>query len=139
MPSSPLNPPQQKVAYWGPDAGEEEENYGPKSSNLSFGNDVGSSVHWVESGYLPKLRALLDGPFPIHAHGYVEGTLCTGDAECEHNCINNKCSGGSHRLQPGETCMADDDCDSGDCHWWREVCVVSSLKRVSPALREQKI
>jgi len=134
MPSSPLNPPQQKVAYWGPSAGKEEENFGPESSNLSFGNDVGSSVHWVETGYLPKLVALLEGPFPIQAHGYVEGTLCTGHDECEHKCIKSKCTGGSQLLKPGEACTADDDCESGNCHWWYETCRSSSLRVVSPAL-----
>jgi len=136
MPSSPLNPQQSKVAYWGPNDGEEEENYGPESSNLSGGNDVGSSVHWVETGYLPKLVALLEGPFPITAQGYVEGTLCTGDSECEHNCINNKCTGGSHLLALGDECTDDDDCESGSCSYWREVCVNPWLKYVawSPAL-----
>lgn len=130
--ASPLNPSQQQVAYWGPSAGHEEEIYGPESDNLSTSNDVGSSVHWVETGYFPKIKALLDGPFPIHTNGYVEGTLCTGDAECEHNCINSRCSGGSHRLPEGETCEADDDCESGNCDWWWERCTGSSLKRVSP-------
>jgi len=136
MPSSPLNPQQTKVAYWGPSAGMEEENYGPRSSNLSTGNDMGSSVHWVETGYLPKLVALLEGPFPIRVHGYVEGTLCTGDSECEHNCINDKCSGGSHLLALGDDCTDDDDCESGKCSYWWEECVEPWFKYVmwSPAL-----
>lgn len=135
MVSSPLNPPQHKVAYWGPDAGEEEENYGPASSNLSFGNDVGSSVHWVETGYLPKLVALLEGPFPIRTDGYVAGTLCTGDADCEHNCINNVCTAGSQLLQLGDECTDDDDCESGSCSWWRGTCVSALMKYVwTPAL-----
>ena len=123
MISSPLVPQQSNVAYWGPNEGKAEENYGPTFNDLAFfANSMGSSIHWVETGYLPKLKALMNGPFPIDVSGYIDGTRCTGDAECSSKaCVGNTCGLAS----AGESCSEHSDCESGHaCDW--QISIMSS-------------
>jgi hypothetical protein len=118
-----LNPPNNNLVYFSKEeAAEVEENYGPDSGNLSTGNSAGGSVHWVETGYLPKLKQLaLYGPFPLNVDGYVDGTACAGDHDCKNHCASGYCASGSRGCdaalgRPLEcTCESNGQCDSGDC------------------------
>lgn len=105
---------QHNLAYFSKDQIKLEETYGPSTSDLSMGNSVNFGVHIM---YLPKMHRMLEhGSFPLDVTGYVPGTPCTGDAECQFMCIDNVCAADGAALHPdGAACVAHDDCESGDC------------------------
>jgi len=107
---------QYDVAYFSKEQIDVEETYGPSPGDLDMLNGVNLGVHIM---YLPKLdRLLKHGSFPLDVTGYVPGTPCTGDAECQFMCISRVCAlEGARRLPDGTVCEQDSDCESDRCTW----------------------
>jgi len=88
-------------------------------------NVLGFEAHSMISttaypGYLDRLEALMaNGTYPIRNNGYVAGSLCSEDKECE----STHCGAETHfsfKRCIGINCKTDDDCvtdrcDSGMC------------------------
>jgi len=107
---------QYDVAYFSKEQIDLEETYGPSPGDLDMLNGVNLGVHIM---YLPKMdRLWKNGSFPLDVTGYVPGTPCTGDAECQFMCISRVCAlEGARRLPDGTVCEQDSDCESDRCTW----------------------
>ena len=105
---------QHSVAYFSKDQLDLEQTFGPVASRVTFGNGKNGGAHVM---YLQKLYKMLeDGPFPLDTSGYVAGTPCLGDAECQLTCLEEVCASaekGAH----GASCFRDSDCQSNRCNW----------------------
>jgi len=111
-----FTPKQYNVAYFSKDQITLEETYGPGRGDLSSGNDV--EGNWgVHSMYNLKMYDILaNAEFPLDVSGYIPGTQCTGDEECQFECIDNVCAQeGADLLPDGAMCAEHNDCASGDC------------------------
>ena len=66
-------------------------------------------------GYLDRLDALMtNATYPIRNNGYVAGSLCSQDKECE----SNTCAAETHftfNRCVGRNCNSDEDCDTNRC------------------------
>lgn len=95
-------------------------------SNLDISNDKGTelfSAHFLAI-YLSKLLFLeQSGPDPIPVDGYIDGTQCQADFECQSfassdddgGCIRNVCATEKKQTSIGDFCEEGKDCQTGRC------------------------
>jgi len=109
-----FTPEQYNVAYFSKDQVMLEETYGPDGDHFGMRNDVNWGVHSMYN--LKMYKMLANAEFPLDVSGYIPGTKCTGDEDCQFECIDGVCAPeGADLLPDGSTCAENDDCASGDC------------------------
>lgn len=80
------------------------------------GNSRAFSAHKTQS-YVSKIIFLIgNGEDPIYVDGFIVGTQCQVDFECQEAnrpCFRNICGG--TLVSNGERCGSDNECESGKC------------------------
>ena len=98
------------VAYLGLDV---QEYLHPIASGIEAHFMVNGSTPYP--GYEDRLRALMSpGKYPIRNNGYVAGSLCSENKECESKKCASETSLSFDRCV-GVGCVTDKDCDTGRC------------------------
>jgi hypothetical protein len=115
-----LGPDSTGVAYLGLDA---QDFLHPYTVGIEAHMMVNGSTPYA--GYEDRINALMDyGQFPIRNNGYVAGSLCSENKECESNECDAE-TGFTWNRCVGTDCDADSDCDTGRCD--SGVCITKAL------------
>jgi hypothetical protein len=103
------------VAYIGLDA---QDAFGISAAGIDAHN-MRAAEGSLFPGYLDRIDAIMEayaknGTYPIRTNGYLAGSLCSADTECETGDCAKELSY-SYRKCVGTDCDDDTDCETGRC------------------------
>ena len=102
------------VAYIGLDA---QDYFGPPNVN-GFEAHSMVSANGTYPGYLDRIEVIMgeyaNGTYPVRTSGYIAGSLCTEDKECESSSCQRETSF-SYKRCVGTRCKKDKDCETDRC------------------------